>query len=110
MERVQFIFFITDGYKESFSILTKGKEKKSPPGSSIHGLFQARILEQVGIPFSGESSQPGDQTLHCRQILYYLETSEKPNIRQIFSSQKREKKERGVRGGYLENLTSKLAN
>ena len=63
MERAQFIFFITDGYKESFSILTKGKEKKSPPGSSIHGLFQARILEQVGIPFSGESSQPRDQTL-----------------------------------------------
>ena len=45
MERAQFIFFITDGYKESFSILTKGKEKKSPPGSSIHGLFQARVLE-----------------------------------------------------------------
>ena len=99
MERVQFIFFITDGYKESFSILTKGKEKKSPPGSSIHGLFQARILEQVGIPFSGESSQPGDQTLHCRQILYYLETSEKPNIKTDFLfSKKGKKREGGERG------------
>ena len=52
MERVQFIFFITDGYKESFSILTKGEERKSPSGYSIHGLLQARILEQVDIPFS----------------------------------------------------------
>jgi len=24
----------------------------SPPGSSIHGILQARILEWVGIPFS----------------------------------------------------------
>ena len=24
----------------------------SPPGSSIHGIFQARILEWVAIPFS----------------------------------------------------------
>ena len=31
----------------------------SPPGSSIHGLLQARILEWVAISFSRESSQPG---------------------------------------------------
>ena len=30
----------------------------SPPGSSIHGILQARILEWVAIPFSRESSQP----------------------------------------------------
>ena len=24
----------------------------SPPGSSVHGIFQARILERVTIPFS----------------------------------------------------------
>ena len=30
----------------------------SPPGSSVHGILQARILEWVAIPFSRESSQP----------------------------------------------------
>ena len=34
----------------------------SPPGSSIHGIFQARILEWVAPPFSRGSSQPRDQT------------------------------------------------
>ena len=33
----------------------------SPPASSVHGLLQARILEQVAISFSRESSQPKDQ-------------------------------------------------
>ena len=31
----------------------------SPPGSSIHGIFQARILEWVAIPFSRRSSHLG---------------------------------------------------
>ena len=31
----------------------------SPPGCSLHGIFQARILEWVAIPFSRGSSQPG---------------------------------------------------
>ena len=31
----------------------------SPPGSSIHGIIQARILEWVAIPFSKGSSHPG---------------------------------------------------
>ena len=34
----------------------------SPPGSSILGIFQARILEWVAISFSRRSSQPRDQT------------------------------------------------
>ena len=34
----------------------------SPPGSSVHRIFQARILEWVTISFSRESSQPGDWT------------------------------------------------
>ena len=33
----------------------------SPPGSSVHGIFQARILEWIAISFSRESSQPGNQ-------------------------------------------------
>ena len=32
------------------------------PGSSVHGILQARILEWVAIPFSRGSSQPMDQT------------------------------------------------
>ena len=32
----------------------------SPPGSSVHGILQARILEWVAIPFSRESSQHRD--------------------------------------------------
>ena len=34
----------------------------SPPGSSVYGIFQARILEWVGISFSSGSSWPRDQT------------------------------------------------
>ena len=34
----------------------------SPPGSSVHGVLQARILEWVAISFSRGSSQPRDQT------------------------------------------------
>ena len=31
-------------------------------GSSIHGIFQARVLESIAISFSRGSSQPRDQT------------------------------------------------
>ena len=34
----------------------------SLPGSSIHGILQARILEWVAISFSRGSSRPRDQT------------------------------------------------
>ena len=34
----------------------------SPPGSSVRGILQVRILEWVAIPFSEGSSQPRDQT------------------------------------------------
>ena len=33
-----------------------------PPGSSVHEILQARILEWVAVPFSRGSSQPRDQT------------------------------------------------
>ena len=47
----------------------------SPPGSSIHGILQARILEWVAISFSRgifltQGSNPG--LPHCRQTLYPL--------------------------------------
>ena len=34
----------------------------SPPGSSVHGILQARILEWVAMPSSRGSSQPWDRT------------------------------------------------
>jgi len=37
-----------------------------PPGSSVHGIVQARILEWVAISFSRGSSQPTDRTLVSR--------------------------------------------
>ena len=33
-----------------------------PPGSSVHGILQTRILEWVATSFCGGSSQPKDQT------------------------------------------------
>ena len=47
----------------------------SPPGSSIHGIFQARVLEWVAISFSRGYSQPRDWTWvsHIEgQTLYHL--------------------------------------
>ena len=47
------------------------------PGSSVHGILQARILEWVAISFSRGSSQPRDRTrissIFCvgRQDLYH---------------------------------------
>ena len=33
---------------------------RSPPGSSVHGIFKARILVWITIPFSRGSSWPRD--------------------------------------------------
>ena len=59
----------------------------SPPGSSVHGILRAGILEWVAILFSRgifptQGSNPG--LLHCRQILHCLNhqgspQSEKPS-------------------------------
>ena len=52
----------------------------NPPDTSVHGIFQARILEWVAISFSRESSRPRNQTyisrVFCigRQILYHCIT------------------------------------
>ena len=47
----------------------------SPPGSSVHGILQARILEWVAIPFSrgiflSQGLNPG--LPYCGQILYLM--------------------------------------
>ena len=36
--------------------------ERSPPGSSVHGILQARILEWAAMPFSRGSSWPRDWT------------------------------------------------
>ena len=45
----------------------------SPPGFSVRGILQARILEWVAIPSPGDLPDPGIEPglLHCRQILQY---------------------------------------
>ena len=53
----------------------------SPPGSSVHGISQARILEWVASSFSGGSSQARDWTqVSCigRQNFYHWVTKEAP--------------------------------
>ena len=56
-----------------------------PPGSSVHGSLQARILEWVAIPFSRRSSQARDRNhLSCmsRRILYHWATGKWWKIQQ----------------------------
>ena len=54
----------------------------SPPGSSVHGILRARILERVDIFYSWGSSQPRDHTrvsyISCtnRQIVHRCATWE----------------------------------
>ena len=48
----------------------------SPPGFSVHGILQARILEWVAIPFSRGSSWPRDWTLvSCIELPFELQGS-----------------------------------
>ena len=42
----------------------------SLPGSSLHGIFQGRILEWVAMPSSRESSQPRDRT-HVSILFFF---------------------------------------
>ena len=55
----------------------------SPPGSLVHGISQARILEWVAISFSRESSRPRDGTcISCidRWIRYHWAVWKAPLI------------------------------
>ena len=59
----------------------------SPPGSSVHGISQARILEWVAVSLSRGSSRVRDQAhiscISCisRQILYHCATWEDTQIK-----------------------------
>ena len=50
----------------------------SPPGSSVHEILQARILEWAAVSSPGNLLNPG--LLHCRQILYHLRHQGNPKI------------------------------
>ena len=69
----------------------------SPPGSSIHGIFQARILEWAAISFSRGSSRPRDQTLISRIVDRHFTvwaTREVPGYRETFLVIKKKKKKK----------------
>ena len=71
-----FIYMVVliSGIKQSDSVIHSGRLVTkscltlsnpmdcSPPGSSVHGISQARILEWTAMPSSRGSSQPKDQT------------------------------------------------
>ena len=72
------------GYRSSVCVLSRFSHVQlfmttdcSPPGSSVHGISQARILEWVATPFSRGSSPLRDRTLisyvSCigRRVLYH---------------------------------------
>ena len=62
----------------------------SPPGSSVHGNLQARILEWVAISFPRKSSQPTDQTcISCiTGIFLTTELQRKPHSGNIYTTSK----------------------
>ena len=87
--RIQFIAcHWTEGFASSLLLLCCAQsclipcdpKDGSPPGSSVHGIFQARILEWVAISFSRGSSWPMNWThfscISCtgKQVLYHCTT------------------------------------
>ena len=48
----------------------------NPPGSSVCGILQTRLLEWIAVPSSREriflTQELNPGLLHCRQILYHL--------------------------------------
>ena len=61
----------------------------SPPGSSVHGILQAKILEWVAIPFSRGSSWPRDQTwVSCIACRFFTIWATREVLNAISQSQK----------------------
>ena len=63
----------------------------SPPGFSVHGILQARMLERVAIPFSRRSSWCRDGTRYPALQADFL-PCEPPSKVEIKTNQKREAK------------------
>ena len=71
----------------------------SPPGSSVHGIFSARILEWIAVSSPGESSQPKDLThisyVSCTTGIFF--TTEPPG-KPVMLGRLKAKGEEGGRG------------
>ena len=57
----------------------------SPPGSSVHGILQARVWSGVPFPSPGDLPNPGIEPglLHCGQILYHLSHQGNPFLKSL---------------------------
>ena len=53
----------TESESVSHSVASYSETSWSPPGSSVHGKFQARIQEWVAIPFPRDLSDPGIKSM-----------------------------------------------
>ena len=89
----------------------------SPPGSSVYGIFQERILEWVTISFSRGSSWPRDWTRvpcvswTCRQVHYQLSHDGSPEAnQQIANHQKRQEQTDGYIWWLIEWLSYVLCS
>ena len=55
------------------------------PGSSVHGILQARILEWVAISFSRGSSQPRDRTqVFCIAGRFFIDSASRKALRKHY--------------------------
>ena len=77
----------------SQSCLTLRPMDGSPPGSSVHGISQARILTGVGCHSFLQGVFPTQGVnlglLHCRQILYCLSQQGSANVNSVFKTSKK---------------------
>ena len=66
-----------------FCLLLLDPMDPSPPGSSVHGILQARILEWVATSTPGDLPDTGSNPglPHHRQILYHLSYQGSPLIK-----------------------------
>ena len=44
----------------------------SPPGSSLHGIFQARVLERIAISFSADLLDPGIEPVSLASPTFFI--------------------------------------
>ena len=73
-----------------------------PPGSSTHGILQARILKWVAIPFSRGSSQPRIQThVSCiadRFFFFFYHLSHQGRLGDVWGRENKNKQTKGLMG------------
>ena len=78
--RILFNEFIYKSHMSGNPVMDCNPMDCSPPGSSVCGILQARIMEWVAMPFSKGSSWLRDQTnpglAHCGQTFYHLRKNE----------------------------------